>query len=122
VFAPDVNQQIGLHLAHVVTARTGPCRLGTGWMRLHHMLHEPTLLNKLRIAGPTCMVVFACMLLHMIEHRILACLCDTAGWADKEPLLILNVCQLLNLCHYSVLLLHTTSVPPAGHQLLRGTV
>jgi hypothetical protein len=91
MFATNVNQQIRLHLAYMVTTWAIPCGLCSSRVRLHHVLHEPTLLYELCIAGTTGMFEVTRMLLHVIEHCVLARLCDSACWADEQPLIVLNV-------------------------------
>jgi hypothetical protein len=44
--APDVDNEVGLHLTGVVAAGTVPESCPFGGMGLHHMLLEPGLLDK----------------------------------------------------------------------------
>lgn len=92
MLAPDMNEQIGLHLRGMITAWTRMCRCRSRFcMCLKDVLHQPTLLNKaLRTHGADIRLVSS-VLLHMVEHRVLTCLRDPAIGAHELTLLILLV-------------------------------
>lgn len=92
VLAPDMNEQICLHLGCVITARAGPCRCCIRWgVCLQHVLRKPTLLNKPLRTHAADMLHLSSVLLHVVEHSILSCLCDPTIWAYKFALLIAKV-------------------------------
>ncbi len=95
VFAPDMNEQIGLDGSGVVAAgtrvrcsRSIRCR-----MDLAHMLCKSTFLDKGLFTSrlSTHILLFACVGLHMIEHCVLAVLGNAALRAHIFALLVLCV-------------------------------
>jgi hypothetical protein len=91
VFATHVNQQIRLHPTAVWTERTRPdlnrCALGRSYLRvgLKYVLLETASLDEAFTAPVDLadMVQLSGMLLHVIKHRILTLLCNTAVRTDK---------------------------------------
>lgn len=74
--ARNVNLHVGLHPATVVAAGTAPHLVVSDGMRLRGMLVQPALLNKSPIASRyrADILHISCVLLHMVEHRVLALL------------------------------------------------
>lgn len=89
VLPRNVNKQIRLHATRVVTARARVLRYSTAGrggslrMGLDHVLLEAALLDEALRAHTTHVRQLSGMLLHVIEHRILALLGNSAIGADK---------------------------------------
>ena len=105
VFPTDVNNQIRLHPADMIAAGGGTfprwC-LTFGRMCLHHVLLQAALLNE-RLATTWLFAnVHACrvpgVLLHVVEHRILAGLDFSTFGTDKSTFCIANVSHLRSDC------------------------
>jgi len=98
---PDVDNEIGLHLASVVTAGTIPDSGALGGMGLHHVLLEPGLLDKGLAASRfgTNVVEDTGVLLHVIEHSVLALLDDSTIRADKGTGLVPQISHFDGRCH-----------------------
>lgn len=63
-------------------------------VRLYHVLLEPALLNESLRAHGTCMGHLPGVLLHVIEHRVLALLGNTAVGAGKFTRLVTQIRHL----------------------------
>lgn len=74
--ACNVDLHIGLHPAAMITARAAPHLMISDWMSLRDMLVQPALLNKSPIASGyrADILHISCVLLHMVEHRVLSLL------------------------------------------------
>ena len=94
--ATDVDDKIGLHLASVIATGTIPQSCTLGMMGLHHVLLEPGLLDKGLAAARLCanVVEHTGVLLHVIEHSILALLNDPTIWTDKGTVFISQISHL----------------------------
>jgi hypothetical protein len=105
VFPTDVNNQIRLHPADMIAADSGTCPrwcLTFGRMCLRHVLLQAALLNE-RLATTWLFAdMHACrvpgMLLHVVEHRILAGLNLSAFGTNKSTIGITNVSHLRSDC------------------------
>ena len=93
MFASNMNHHVVLHGARMVAARARP--LGSRFlsMHLHHVLLQATLLNKRLVATGllACIIQGACVLLHMIKHRVLTFLCFSAIGTNKETCIIFDI-------------------------------
>ena len=101
VLPANVNCEIRLHLARMRTAGTLPYRRTFCWMCLHRVLLQAALLDE-RLAAPRFLADMGEMsgvLLHMVEHRVLAILDLAAIRTDKLPLLIPHIRHLRCECH-----------------------
>jgi hypothetical protein len=94
MLAPNVDDEVGLHLTAMVTARTVQESGSFRRMRLEHVLLEPGLLDESLVAarlGTNIVADFGVIALDVIEH----CAPQTAGFtavgADKFALLVLNI-------------------------------
>ena len=92
MLASDVDQQIGLHLGGVVAAWACVGRR-RAWLcvGLEHVLDQAALLNKALRTHVADIRFVSSVLLHVVEHRVLASLRDPAVGANELPLLILVV-------------------------------
>jgi len=90
VFAPNMDDEIRFHLTRVITTRTVPESCTFYRMRLHHVLLETGLLDEGLATARlhTNMIENPGMLLHMIEHSVLALLNVPAFRAYKLTLLV----------------------------------
>ena len=100
VLTGDVNDHVGLHGRPVLAAGAGEAA-GSALcpVNLELVLRQPALLNEALaaaglVAGP---LELTGVLLHVVEHRVLALLCLSAVRTDKQALLILEVLGLADL-------------------------
>jgi hypothetical protein len=95
VLPANMNNEIRLHLACVWATGAGPCRSSLCGVCLHPMLLEAALLDE-GLSTPRLGADMGTIIrvhLHVVEHCILSCLCDTAFGADKLSFLVTNVCR-----------------------------
>lgn len=89
MLAADVDEQISLHLRRMIA--TGACvggRCPRLRVRLQHVLHESALLNEALGTHVADIRFVSSVLLHMVEHRVLTGLDDSAVGAHELPLLV----------------------------------
>lgn len=91
--ARNVNLHVGLHPATVVAAGAAPHLVVSDWVRLRCMLVQPAFLNKFTVASGhrADILHISCVLLHVVEHRVLAVLSYVAERALKATIGRANV-------------------------------